>query len=142
MGGDALEHRAPLELQPADPRARGVGAAGPRHLLACEGPLAERVIEGHRPPEAEVPGRPCDARRAEVVSLVLGPLGAPLSVGRLIHVQALLRWTPEAFLGRESVEVVRGELPGNLELAEQVVAELFRHIRGSCFYEVVSAGRY
>ena len=69
-----------------------------------------------------MPGEPRDARRSDVITLVLWPVGVPDAVGRLADVQALSRGSPQAFVSREPVEVMGREFPGRIELADEKAA--------------------
>lgn len=107
-------------MQPAQPRAHLVGIARPVHVIAGQSPVTERMVDHHGPPEAEVPRQPGDARRTDVISLVIGPVGVPHPVRALTHAQPRMSRTLQAFLGGEAVEVEAGELPRRLELRDQV----------------------
>src|SRR6266487_266099 len=87
------------------------------------------MVEHHGPPEANMPGQPRDARRTDVISLVLRPIGAPRSVRGLMHVQPRTSGEPQALLGGESVEVEVGKLPRRFELPDQIATGFVGHGR-------------
>src|SRR2546428_5432089 len=74
-----------------------------------------------------MPRQPGDARRTNVISLVIRPIGPPPSIGDLKYVQPLMRGAPQALLGGESVEVEIGELPRRVELPDQVATGFVGH---------------
>src|SRR5215470_425038 len=79
------------------------------------------MVEHHRPPEPDVPGDPSDARRPEVVALVLRPISSPDAAAILTQVQAGSRGAPKTLLGREALEMKAREAPGELQLAREVI---------------------
>src|SRR6185369_9488590 len=79
--GEFVERRDPFVAQPAELFTNAVSAARPGHRFPRQIARAEGMVEHHRPPESDVPRDPRDAGRAEIVALVLGPIGAPCSVG-------------------------------------------------------------
>jgi hypothetical protein len=72
---------------PVDRGAHRLGIAWPVDPFALQRRLAERVVEDHRPPENDVPGEPRDARRADVVTLVVRPVRDPAAVRDLPDVE-------------------------------------------------------
>src|SRR2546426_11085880 len=74
-----------------------------------------------------MPRQPGDARRTNVIPLVIRPIGPPPSIGDLKYVQPLMRRAPQALLGGESVEVEIGELPRRVELPDQVATGFVGH---------------
>ena len=121
--GQLIQLLPPGLVKSAHPLAYRSRAARPGHLLAGERPVAEGMIERHGPPEADVPGQPGDAGGAEVVALVLGPVGAPFSRGEQMHLRPRRGGTPETFFGAEPFEVEAGKLPCRVELADEVVVQ-------------------
>src|SRR5438552_17346428 len=74
-----------------------------------------------------MPRQPGDARRTNVIPLVIRPIGPPPSVRDLKYVQPLMRGAPQTLLGGESVEVEIGELPRRVELPDQVATGFVGH---------------
>src|SRR6185436_20997993 len=56
----AVEGVAPFLLQPRDAPTDRIRAAGPGHLFPGKAAVAKGMIEGHGPPEIDVPGDPAD----------------------------------------------------------------------------------
>src|ERR1700687_182129 len=84
-----------------------------------------------------MPRQPRDARRTEMISLVIRPIGAPLSISVLMHVEPLFSRPPQALLGGEPVEVDAGELPRRFKLPDQVATCFVDHWQR--LYEALSA---
>src|SRR5919204_1501256 len=80
------------------------------------------MIENHRPPEADVPRDPGNARRPDVVPFAVGPVRLPFAFVGLTYMQADRSRPPQALFYRESVEVELRQLPRGVQLPHEHIA--------------------
>jgi len=125
--GQLLERVPPLEMQRAQPVDDGAGVARPGDPFPGKRGVPERMVEDHGPPELDVPCHPGDARRAEVIPFVAGPVGVPSAVRVLVNVQTPASRPPETFLRGQAVEMDGGQLPGHVELPDQGATQIIGH---------------